>query len=314
MPYAIDPELLPIVALIPTRDLSDVEAARDWMATLIEPMNESVDTTGIVIEDHVTTLADASVSMRVYTPTVAPPASGRPALLDIHGGGFCVGSMDMEHGFATQVARELNAVVVAVEYRLAPEHPFPAALDDCYAALRWMHDKAVALGIDTGRIGVGGQSAGGGLTAATVLFARDRGGPAVCFQFLGIPELDHRLETSSMKSFVDTPMWNRPNAEWSWRYYLGPNTATVSPYASPAIATDLRGLPPAYVTTMEFDPLRDEGIMYAIRMMEAGVSVELHTFPGTFHGSAFVSSAAVSRRAHQELLTALHRGLKVDDF
>jgi acetyl esterase len=313
MPYAFDPELLPIVELIPASDLTDVQAGRDWINALITPLNEGVDTTGIEIEDHATAVRDAAVSMRVYTPAGAPPLTGRPALLDIHGGGFCVGSIEMEHGFATQVARELDVVVVAVEYRLAPEHPFPAALEDCYAALQWMHEEAVALGIDTERIGVGGQSAGGGLAAATVLLARDQDGPSVCFQFLGIPELDHRLETPSMKTFVDTPMWNRPNAELSWRHYLGANADTVSPYASPAIASDLRGLPPAYVTTMEFDPLRDEGITYAMRMMEAGVSVELHTFPGTFHGSAFVSSAAVSRRAHQELLTALRRGLKVDD-
>ena len=118
------------------------------------------------------TLPDASVSIRAYVPEVAPPAEGRPALLDIHGGGFCVGSIEMEHGFATQVARELDTVVVAVEYRLAPEHPFPAGLEDCYAALQSMHHEAAVLGVDPGRIGVGGQSAGGGLTAATVLLAR----------------------------------------------------------------------------------------------------------------------------------------------
>ena len=118
-----------------------------------------------------------------------------------------VGSIAMEHGLAVQVARDLGVVVVAVEYRLAPEYPFPAGLEDCYAALGWMQDNAPELGIDTGRIGVGGQSAGGGLTAATALLARDRKGPAVCFQFLGIPELDHRLETTSMRTFVDTPMF-----------------------------------------------------------------------------------------------------------
>jgi acetyl esterase/lipase len=149
------------------------------------------------------------------------------------------------------------------------------------------------------------------LTAAVVLMARDRGGPPVCFQFLGIPELDHRLETTSMRTFVDTPIWHRPNAELSWRFYLGEDPGEVSPYASPAIARDLSGLPPAYVTTMEFDPLRDEGIMYALRMMEAGVSVELHSFPGTFHGSAVVTTAAVSKRASAEMFVALRRGLGV---
>jgi acetyl esterase/lipase len=145
------------------------------------------------------------------------------------------------------------------------------------------------------------------------LMARDRGDPPICFQFLGIPELDHRLDTASMRAFVDTPMWHRPNAEISWRNYLGDNPGEVSPYASPAIAADLSGLPPAYVTAMEFDPLRDEDVIYALRMMQAGVSVELHTFPGTFHGSAVMTSAAVSRRAAAELMGALRRGLKVSE-
>jgi acetyl esterase/lipase len=218
----------------------------------------------------------------------------------------------MEHAFATQIALGLGAVVVVPEYRLAPEHPFPAGLDDCYAALCWLHDGAADLGVDGARIGVGGQSAGGGLAAATALLARDRNGPPLCFQFLGIPELDHRLETTSMRTFVDTPMWHRTNAELSWQYYLGTDPTHVSPYASPAIAADLHGLPPAYVTTMEFDPLRDEGIVYALRMLEAGVSVELHSFPGTFHGSAIVGSAAVSRRANTEMVEALRRGLRAD--
>ena len=160
---------------------------------------------------------------------------------------------------------------------------------------------------------MGGQSAGGGLTAGTVLLARDRGGPAVCFQFLGIPELDHRLETASMVAFTDTPLWSRPQAILSWQRYLGADhEGEVSPYASPSIASDLSGLPPTYVTTMEFDPLRDEGILYALRLMEAGVQVELHSYPGTFHGSGVVTTAAVSRRANEELLGALRRGLGVD--
>jgi acetyl esterase len=142
------------------------------------------------------------------------------------------------------------------------------------------------------------------------LLARDRGGPPICFQFLGIPELDHRLDTPSMRTFVDTPMWHRPNAELSWRYYLGDDPGDVSPYASPAIADDLSGLPPAYVTAMEFDPLRDEDITYALRLLQAGVSVELHSLPGTFHGSAALPTAAVSKRCSSELMVALRRGLR----
>ncbi len=311
MTYAFDPELAPIVELLPPGDFGDIEKSRAFLAGLLEPMNRDVDTSGVTIRDLEVATATGSVPVRVYAPDAPGPATGRPALLDIHGGGFCVGTIDMEHAFATQVARNLGAVVVTPEYRLAPEHPFPAGLDDWYGTLQWMHDEAAALGADRSRIAVGGQSAGGGLAAAVALLARDRNGPALCFQFLGIPELDHRLDTPSMRTFVDTPMWHRPNAVLSWEFYLGPDAGEVSPYASPAVAPDLAGLPPAYVTTMEFDPLRDEGIVYALRLMQAGVSVELHSFPGTFHGSALVPTAAVSRRANEEMMVALRRGLGV---
>jgi acetyl esterase/lipase len=318
MGYAFDPELAPIVEMLPDTTLGHhtLDEARAGLLELIAPLNEQVDSTGITISDHEAPGPEGAgpVCVRVYAPGDPPPARGRPALLDIHGGGFVLGSVEMEHSFAIAVARDLGAVVVAVEYRLAPEHPFPAGVEDCYAALVWMHENAKELGIDAARVGVGGQSAGGGLTAAMVLLARDRGGPPVCFQFLGIPELDHRLDTPSMRAFVDTPMWNRPNAVTSWEMYLGPDhDGVVSPYASPAVATDLRGLPPAYVTTMEFDPLRDEGIIYAMRLMEAGVCVELHSYPGTFHGSSLVPGAAVSKRGNEELMVALRRGLRVDD-
>ena len=157
--------------------------------------------------------------------------------------------------------------------------------------------------------GMMGQSAGGGLAAGLALLARDRGGPKLCFQVLGIPEIDHRLQTTSMKEFVDTPLWNRPNAIMSWRCYLGENPGEVSAYASPSIAKDLSGLPPAFVSTMEFDPLRDEGIEYALGMLRAGVPVELHQYPGTFHGSALVTGAAVSKRSNEDMMLALARGL-----
>jgi acetyl esterase/lipase len=312
--YAIDPELVAVLELIPVRDHDDVESSRAAMTAMIGPLNANVDTSGLSVTDHEVPGPEGAppVPVRVYAPADAPPPNGRPALLDIHGGGFVVGSIEMEHAFASGAARTLDAVIVAVEYRLAPEHPFPAGLEDCYAALSWMTGEASRLGIDATRVGVGGQSAGGGLSAATALLARDRGGPPLCFQFLGIPELDHRLETASMRAFVDTPVWTRPAAELSWSRYLGDHAGEVSPYASPAIAQDLSRLPPAYVTTMEFDPLRDEGIHYALRMMEAGVSVELHSYPGTFHGSAMVTTAAVSRRAQHELIDALRRGLRVE--
>lgn len=310
---AYDPEIAPIVPLLPVEsDWSDIDAARAQMAALVAsvPPQESVGPDQVRFEDRVVPgPPDApELAVRVYTPV--GDVGTRPGLLYIHGGGFCFGSVEFEHQGALLVARAADAVVVSVEYRLAPEHPFPAGIEDCYAALSWLASEAPALDVDAGRIGVMGQSAGGGLAAGVALMARDRRGPGLCFQVLGIPELDHRLETPSMRAYTDTPLWNLPNAIMSWRCYLGESPGEVSPYASPSIAKDLSGLPPAYLSTMEFDPLRDEGIEYALRLLQAGVPVELHQYPGTFHGSALVTAAGVSRRAQAELLDALARGLR----
>jgi acetyl esterase/lipase len=310
MSYRYDPELQPIIDLLPAMSIEDIAEGRRQLDEIVSALNLDVDTTGLTISDELAPgPTDApDVPVRVYRPD--GDAHERPGFLAIHGGGFVMGSIAMEHAGAAQMASALDAVVVAVEYRLGPEHPFPAGVEDCYAALIWFHEHAADLGVDPARIAVGGQSAGGGLAAAVSLMARDRGGPPVCFQFLGIPELDDRLETDSMKAFTDTPLWHRPNAELSWKYYLGTWPADdASPYAAPARAADLSGLPPAYVTTMEFDPLRDEGITYALRMMQAGVPVELHSYPGTFHGSALVTEAAISKRSNAELIEVLRRAL-----
>jgi acetyl esterase/lipase len=254
---------------------------------------------------------DPDVGIRIYRPK---DASGpAPGILLIHGGGFVVGNVEAENANGALMAMATGAVVVSVEYRLAPEDPYPAGLHDCYSALAWMAQHASALGIDSARIALNGTSAGGGLAAATALLARDLGGPAICFQMLHIPELDDRLETPSMVSFVDSPMWNQPLAVESWRHYLGDLLGGEVPaYAAPARATDLSGLPPAYISTAEQDPLRDEGILYGLRLLQAGVSVELHQFPGTFHGSTLVAGAAISKRATKESRIVLRRALGVD--
>ena len=312
MAYDFDPELLPIVGLLPDAGLEDVGAARAMLEELVASLG-TVDDSGLDIEDHRAPGYESAldVTVRTYRPRQqGAPVIPAPALLYLHGGGFVTGSVAVEHGAAAAMASILGIVVASVEYRLAPEHPFPAGLHDCYGALVWLHASAAELGVDPARVGVYGQSAGGGLAAALALFARDHGGPALCFQFLGIPVLDDRLDTPSMRAFVDTPMWSRPKAELSWRYYLGePRPAEVSAYAAPARATDLRGLPPAYVSTMEFDPLRDEGIGYASALLAAGVPAELHSYPGTFHGSSVMTAAAVSRRMNAEQTAVLRRAL-----
>jgi acetyl esterase len=313
--YRFDPELADVAAVAVNPPPSDPVAAREQMVDLMASLGLDVDVSGLDIEDHDAPgpPGDPDVTVRVYAPK-ARGSDPVPAVLYIHGGGFFLGSIDTEHGGAARMADELGVVVASVEYRLAPEDPFPAGLEDCYAALVWLHDRADVLGVDRSRIAINGGSAGGGLAAGLALLARDRGGPAICFQYLGIPELDDRLDTPSMRQFHDTPMWSRPQAEKSWEWYLGDayGTDDVSPYAAPARATDLAGLPPAYVSTMEFDPLRDEGILYALNLMAAGVSVELHSFPGTFHGSAMVTGAAVTKREGVERFVVLRRALGLD--
>lgn len=311
----MDPELAEIVSLLPPVDLGDIVSTRatvnELLAGLVTeiPGIETVDVQDLQIPGP----PDApDVRVRVYRPKEADGLVG--AALYLHGGGFVLGSVDTEHAGAAAIAIELGVVVVSVDYRLAPEDPFPAALDDCYFALVWLRDMAAELGVDLERVAVVGSSAGGGLAAGLALLTRDRKGPELCFQLLGIPELDDRLETTSMRTFTDTPMWTRGAAEQSWSHYLGPAPADgirvdVSPYAAPSRATDLTGLPPAYISTAELDPLRDEGILYALRLLEAGVSVELHQFPGTFHGSLMVTTAAVSRRTMAEFNLVLAQAL-----
>lgn len=308
-----DPEIAPLVPMMPVEsDWSDMPAARAGMAEMISSMlGSESDPAGVSFEDQVVRGPEDApeLTVRIYRPDGVEGVL--PGVLYIHGGGFCVGDLETEHMGVGQTALGAEAVVVSVDYRLAPEHPFPAGLEDCYSALVWMKENAAELGVDAEHIAVMGGSAGGGLAAGLALLTRDRGGPQLCFQVLNIPELDDRLETPSMKQFTDTPLWNRPNAIVSWRYYLGDALGgDVSPYAAPARAEHLRGLPPAYVSTMEYDPLRDEGLIYAMRMLEQEVSVELHQFPGTFHGSSLIGNAEVSRRGSVEMMGALHRGLR----
>jgi acetyl esterase/lipase len=195
------------------------------------------DVSRLSVED-VTVPADPDVPVRIYRPDEA-----HGAIVWLHGGGFVMGTLDTEHPWAARLANLSGAVVISVEYRLAPENPFPAAFDDAYAVLTWAAEHAAELGVDADRIAVGGHSAGGGLAAAVALKARDEQGPRICFQLLNQPGLDDRQETWSARNFTDTPWMNRDKVAAAWRHYLGGAPAT--PYAAPARAEDLSGLPPA---------------------------------------------------------------------
>ncbi|MEU4231647.1 alpha/beta hydrolase [Nonomuraea sp. NPDC026600] len=297
---AMDPELEAFIPLFPSADLTDPVTARKNLAELAGAAPVP-DTAGMEIEDRMVP-ADPDVAVRIYRPRQA-----LGAIVWLRGGGFVMGDLDTEHPWASRAAAGSGAVVISVGYRRAPEQRFPAALDDAYAVLTWAAEHAAELGIDPARIAVGGHSAGAGIAAAVALRARDEQGPPIRFQLLNQPELDDRQVTWSARNFTDTPWMTRDKLAATWRHYLG--TAPATQYAAPARATDLSGLPPAYIATAEFDPLRDEGMGYAMRLLEAGVSVELHQWSGTFHGSQAILSAEVSQRQLAELTGALRRAL-----
>lgn len=296
----MDPELEPFVHLFPRADLTDPVAARKGLAELAAGA-PPLDVPGMEIEDRVLP-GDPGVPVRIYRPRDA-----RGAVVWMRGGGFVMGDLDTEHPQAIRVADDSGAVVVSVGYRVAPEDPFPAAIDDAYTALTWVSEHADELGVDPARIAVGGHSSGAGLAAAVALRARDEQGPPICFQLLSQPELDDRQETWSAREFTDTPFMTRAKVAASWRHYLGSRTATA--YAAPARADDLSGLPPAYITTAELCPNRDEALGYGLRMLQAGVPVELHQWAGTFHGSYAILSAEVSRLQIAEVGAVLRRAL-----
>jgi acetyl esterase len=296
----IDPELEPFIPSFPRADLTDPVTARKDLAELAAAA-PAPDTADMQIEDR-TVPADPDVSVRIYRPHRA-----QGAIVWLHGGGFVMGDLDTEHPWAARVAHGSGAMVISVGYRLAPEHRFPAAVDDAYAVLTWTAEHASELRIDPGRIAVGGHGAGAGLAAGVALRARDQHGPPIRFQLLNQPGLDDRQETWSARHFTDAPFMNRDKVCASWRHYLGAAPAT--PYAAPARAADLSGLPPAYIATAEFCPNRDEALGYGLRLLQAGVPVELHQWRGTFHGSQAVLSAEVSKRQITELGAALRRAL-----
>ncbi|MFD6068442.1 alpha/beta hydrolase [Amycolatopsis lurida] len=297
----MDPELEAFIALFPKAKLDDPVADRVSFAKLATSVPQP-DTSDMQVEDR-TVPGDPGVPIRIYRPREA-----QGAVIWLHGGGWVMGNLETEHPWAARLAETSGATVISVEYRLAPENPFPAAFDDVYAVLNWTADHAAELGVAPDRIAIGGHSAGGGLAAATALRARDEGGPRLCFQLLNQPGLDDRQETWSARNFTDTPWMNRAKITAAWGHYLNGKPAS-SPYAAPSRATDLSGLPPAYVASAELCPNRDEDIEYALRLLQAGVSVELHQWAGTFHGSQAILSAEVSRRQIDELGGVLRRAL-----
>jgi len=233
------------------------------------------------VEELVIPSQTAAIGARLYAPESAVPL---PALVYYHGGGWVIGDLETHDATCRQLSLLTGCVVVAVDYRLAPDHKFPTAAEDAYAAFAWVVQNAAALGIDPARVAVGGDSAGGNLSAVVALMARDRGGARPVFQLLVYPVTDFSFETASYAENADGYILTRHTMRWFWNHYLAAPEDGANPYASPLRAPDLRGLPPALVITAEFDPLRDEGEAYGERLRGSGVPVTTSRYPGMTHG------------------------------
>ncbi|MBB5939323.1 alpha/beta hydrolase [Streptomyces zagrosensis] len=308
-PVPYDPQLEPglaacreLIERIPLR-ADTIVANRAHFATIVPPIETAIGESPVDFE-HVTVPGPAGapdVELTVLRPRGGVRGTqGAPGIYAIHGGGMMLGNRFFGiTGLVEEVVR-FGAVAASVEYRLAPEDPAPAAAEDCYAGLVWFAENAVALGIDPARILVSGASAGGGLSAAVALMARDRGGPALVGQLLDCPMLDDRNDTVSSRQYDGIGIWDRNNNDTGWNALLGADrhTAAVSPYAAPSRAKDLSGLPPACITVGAAEVFRDEAIDYATRIWATGGQAELHVWSGAYHGfTGFSADAEVSRAA-----------------
>ena len=289
--------------------IADIVERRQAVVQLLEVMTADLPPNqNVVTEDHTIPGPEGApeVTVRVFRPV---SSSGvLPGLYYIHGGGMVLGSVETESLTTATLCEALGAVVVSVEYRLAPENPYPAQLEDCYAGLAWTAANAETLGFDPKRLAIYGGSAGGGLTIATALAARDRGGPELCFMAPIYPMIDDRNDTPSSHEITDIGIWDRSANLEAWSWYLGGQAADC--YAAPARMEDLSGLPPAFIDVGEIDLFRDEDITFATRLMQAGVPTELHVYPGAYHASEiFAPEATLSQTIWARRIEALQRAL-----
>jgi acetyl esterase/lipase len=307
--HLVDPELQAALDLLPRFVLDDASlpAMRAARTAIASP---DPDIAGIVIERRTIAGEDGhAIGLILFRPEHAP--APLPAILHIHGGGYVMGSADMASAANAETAAAVGCLVVSVDYRLAPETPHPGPLDDCMAALRWLHDEAAALGVDPRRIAVAGESAGGGLAAALALRARDLGGLPIAFQCLTYPMLDDRTCARPSSPLVGEFVWTAESNRFGWRALLGcePGGDAVSPYAAAARAGDLSGLPPAFLAVGTLDLFLEEDVDYALRLTRAGVHAELHVYPGAFHGFPLVPGTRLARTAERDRIDALKRAL-----
>jgi triacylglycerol lipase len=311
----VDPGLRPVLEFVPNFDLvpEHLPAIRELVLAMVQS-TPGLDASGTCEEMHIDGL-DGAPAIRILVYKPRGEGKLRSAILDIHGGGYVMGCAEMARPEHWALLREFGCVIVSVDYRLAPDTAYPGALEDCYAALKWMHANAEGLGLDKARIGVSGVSAGGGLAAALALYVRDKGEQLLSFQHLMCPMLDDRTCTRpNVGEFVGNYVWTKVNNVFGWTSLLGkpPGTADVPPYAAPARAKDLSRLPQAFIAVGALDLFIQEDLEYGSRLAQAGVPVELHVYAGAFHGFQLAQDAPITRIAERDSRAAIRKFLKVD--
>ncbi|MFI9834100.1 alpha/beta hydrolase [Streptomyces sp. NPDC051913] len=317
VPPPFDPELAAALELIkdvisPGLTLDQIDEIRQGPGiALLAELDLTLDGFFEVEDRTVPGPEDApEISLLICRPAAPPAAGPRPVVYHVHGGGMVIGNNRVGVDVPLAWAKEMDAVVVSVEYRLAPEHPHPAPVEDVYAGLVWTAEHAAELGADPERIVIAGASAGGGLCAALALLARDRKGPQVIGQVLMCPMLDDRNDTPSAHQMAGVGVWDRTANETGWTALLGElrGGPDVPAYAAPARAEDLSGLPPAFLDVGSAETFRDEVVAYASRIWQAGGVAELHVWPGGFHGfDGFAPQSALSQGARAAQLRWLRR-------
>jgi acetyl esterase len=305
----LDPELAAMQVLIPRIDIAEVAQARATEAALAANMRSSDRGHGVEITDSAVPRPDGThLAVRGYRPSTRRRGP-LPMLLFIHGGSFVTGSLDTEDTRCEIYAAEAECIVFAVDYRLAPENPFPAGLDDCLTALTHLRDRSEELGIDNGRVAIGGLSAGGALASGTAIRSSEDGRPALVLQMLLFPVLDAGLTTYTARHYSDTPVLTNDTLRDMWRLYLGPQwspgQASYPVHSSPAHEPDLSRSPPTYLCTAGYDPLRDEALEHAQRLMRAGVQVDLRQYARGFHSFDSFHSTRLGQAAIRDQVEAL---------
>jgi len=305
---ALDPQVQALLDFIGINNLAPLETqtpreARARFEALAEARRQVAPEPVRQIRDMSIPGPGGNIPIRIYSPESDSPS---PALIYFHGGGWVLGDLESHDHVCRALANSVPCTVISVDYRLAPEHKFPAAVDDSYAATEWIVAHAGDLGIDAARIAVGGDSAGGNLAAIVSQIARDRRGPNIVFQLLIYPATDMGMGLPSMDENADGPILTKAAMLWFMNHYLSGEQDRTNPLASPLLAADLTGLPPALIITAQCDPLRDEGEAYARRLKEAGVSAEVQEYEGMPHGFfSFLAALDGGRRAFAEATNRL---------